>query len=239
MEQMETRCCAWVNEVLQPALELAVGEVLGKRPDGRAWLEYERDEASHSPVLFFHYPCAFGDGSAYIRRFVKLEFGSLTDQRPTGAHPVRPWLADVLPAEMAAMGCEVIALEVERSFWEKATILHAEHHRDLATPMPGRYSRHYADLAALATSVHAGKAMASDALRQRVVVWKDRFFARSWARYDLAMPGTFKLLPPAERLGELERDYQEMGEMFLDDPVKLSAIMAVLKTLEDQINQGA
>ena len=239
MEQMETSCCAWVNEVLRPALELAVCEVLGKRPDGRAWLEYERDEASHSPVLFFHYPCAFGDGSAYIRRFVKLEFGSLTDQRPTGAHPVRPWLADVLPAEMAAMGCEVIALEVERSFWEKATILHAEHHRDLTRPMPGRYSRHYADLAALATSVHASKALASDELRQRVVIWKNRFFARSWARYDLAKPGTFKLLPPVERLGELERDYKEMGEMFLDDPVKLSAIMAVLKTLEDQINHGA
>jgi hypothetical protein len=49
------------------------------------------------------------------------------------------------------MGCDVVALEEERAFWEKATILHAEHHRDLKTPMPGHYSRHYAEAAGTAT----------------------------------------------------------------------------------------
>jgi hypothetical protein len=136
------------------------------------------------------------------------------------------------------MGCEVVALEVERSFWEKATILHAEHHRELRTPMPLRYSRHYADLAALASSPFAERALASPGLRARVVAWKDRFFARTWARYDLARPGTFRLLPPDERLPELERDYREMGEMFLDEPVPFSSLTNVLRALEDQINRG-
>ena len=84
------------------------------------------------PVLYFNYPCEFPEGAAYIRRQVKLEFGSLTDQHPTGRHRVSPWLVEVLSGEMKEMGCEVVALEMERAFWEKATILHAEYHRDTA-----------------------------------------------------------------------------------------------------------
>ena len=199
------------------------------------WLEFQRDVASHSPVLLFHYPCTIGDGLNYIRRNVKLEFGSLTDQRPTGRHVVRPWLSDIV---RGVGGCEVVALEIERAFWEKATILHAEHHRDPTVLMPDRYSRHYADVAALAGTTAAAAALSDVALRQRVVDWKAKFFARSWARYDLAVPGTFRLVPPDSRLAELERDYAEMRQMFLDDPVDFPDMMAALRELEQRINQG-
>jgi hypothetical protein len=176
------------------------------------------------------------EGTNYIRRWVKLEFGSLTDQRPVGQHRVRPWLADILPAPLVEMGCDVVALEVERAFWEKATILHAEHHRDLATPMPGRYSRHYADVAAMANRPETERALADDALREGVVGWKSRFFARGWARYDLAVPGTFRLVPPPARVAELARDYQEMLDMFLDAPASFDVILETLHRLEVRIN---
>lgn len=236
MEKLESRCAQWVRDQLQPGLERAICDVLGHRENGAAWLEYEVDVGSHSPVLYFHYPCQFDKGSAYIRRVVKLEFGSLTDQRPTGDHRVRPWLAKTLPESMQDMGCQVIALDVSRAFWEKATILHAEHHRDLDTPMPPRYSRHYADLAELAQSTHALAAVQDGPLRERVVIWKEQFFPRTWARYDLARPGTFRLLPPGKRLAELERDFLEMREMFTGIPPTWSTILHTLRKLEEQIN---
>jgi len=239
METMETACCNWAKNVMQPVLESAVSDVLGPCADGGRWLEYERDETTHSPVLYFHYPSAFEDGMSYIRRSVKLEFGSLTDQSPTGIHAVSPWIAEVLPAGMREMGCDVVALDVKRSFWEKATILHAEYHQESGKPMTVRYSRHYADLAALANSSHADAALADSNLRQRVVDWKAQFFARTAARYDLAKPDTFRLVPPDARVPELEKDYNEMREMFLGDPPKFSVILAALEVLEDQINQGA
>ena len=76
-----------------------------------------------------------------------------------------------------------------------------------------------------------------DRLRQRVVDWKTRFFARAWARYDLARPGTFRLLPTQERMSELERDYKEMREMFIGEPLSFSVIMDILMELEKRINQ--
>jgi hypothetical protein len=150
--------------------------VLGPRADGQPWLEYQDDPATHSPVLLFHYPSSATAGFDYLPRSVKLEFGSLTEQRPVDLHPVRPWLAEELTQAFADWRCEVVALDVGRSFWEKATILHAEHHRDAALLLPPRYSRHCADTAALAhlPAVHA--TLADPDLRDRVVAWKARFF---------------------------------------------------------------
>src|SRR5580700_5978271 len=130
------------------------------------------DPATNSPVLLFHYPSAQPAGFAYLKRSVKLEFGSLTDQKPTGRHPVRPLAADVLPEAFSDWSCEVVALEVERSFWEKATILHTEYHRPTERPTPDRFSRHYADTAALARHPASAGAIDRHDLRERVVAWK-------------------------------------------------------------------
>ena len=64
------------------------------------------------------------------------------------------------------------------------------------------------DMAALARHGLAERALGRDDLRQRVADWKARFFTAKWARYDLAKPGTFRLVPPEFRLAELERDYR-------------------------------
>jgi hypothetical protein len=146
--------------------------------------------------VLFHYPSTQPTGFAYLARSVKLEFGSLTDQRPAKRHAIRPWMADAIAQGFEDWQCEVVALEVERTFWEKATILHAEHHRPQDKETPDRFSRHYADTAALALHAIAGPALAQHALRDRVVEWKSRFFASGWARYDLARPRTFHVVPP-------------------------------------------
>jgi len=78
-------------------------------------------------------------GFDYLGRSVKMEFGSLTDQRPVGTHRVLPWMAEEFPGPLQDFRCELVALELERTFWEKATILHAEHHRHPGQPMRDRF----------------------------------------------------------------------------------------------------
>ncbi|MGH6930210.1 MAG: nucleotidyl transferase AbiEii/AbiGii toxin family protein, partial [Dongiaceae bacterium] len=148
MKKAEAACAAAVNDQLRPALEKTAVEVLGNRSEG--WFQFAIDEASNSPVLLFHYPTTQPTGFAYLKRTVKLELGSLTDQQPTERHTVRPWIADVLEEAFDDWRCHVVALDVHRTFWEKATILHSEHHRPADKPTPDRFSRHYADTVALA-----------------------------------------------------------------------------------------
>lgn len=198
LAKAEAACGTAVRSQIGPAMETAVEGVLGKSE--RAWFEFLTDPNTNSPVLLFHYPSSQPAGFDYLKRSVKLEFGSLTDQQPVGRHPVRPWVAEVLPAAFPDWQCEVVALEVERSFWEKATILHTEYHRPAKRPTPDRFYRHYADTAALAKHPTASKAIDQHELRNRVVEWKSQFFGSSWANYDQAKPGTFRLVPPPSRL---------------------------------------
>jgi hypothetical protein len=234
MKAAEAACGRAVEHEIAPELETAVAAVLGKR-DGD-WFEFLTDAGTNSPVLLFHYATTQPPGFEYLKRTVKLEFGSLTDQQPTGRHAVRPWIAETIEAAFPDWTCEVVALEVERSFWEKATILHAEYHRPPEKATPDRFSRHYADTAALARHPGAAVAVGHDDLRRRVVEWKAQFFASSWASYDLAKPGTFRLVPPPERLAALTRDYQAMRRMYLEEPPGFDDVIAVLAQLEAQIN---
>ncbi len=82
---------------------------------------------------------------------------------------------------LADFQCELVALELERTFWEKATILHAEYHRDAAKPIRDRFSRHYSDTAAMATRAEIDPVLANNELLQHVADWKSRFFPSSWA----------------------------------------------------------
>jgi hypothetical protein len=235
MARAEVACGAAVRDQIRPVMEATVEGVLGKGE--RPWFEFLTDPHTHSPVLLFQYPSSQPSGFPYLQRSVKLEFGSLTDQQPAGRHEVRPWVADVLPEAFPDWRCEVIALEVERSFWEKATILHTEYHRPAEKPTPDRFSRHYADTAALARHPTAGRAIDQHDLRDRVVAWKGQFFGSSWANYDQAKPGTFRLVPPAGRLAALRRDYEAMRDMYLSEPASFDDILGTLAELEYRINQ--
>jgi hypothetical protein len=131
-----------------------------------------------------------------------------------------------------------VALEVERSFWEKATILHTEYHRPADKPTPDRFSRHYADTAAMAKHPAARHAIDLHDLRERVVEWKSQFFGSSWANYAEAKPGTFHFVPPDARQAALRRDYEAMRDMYLTEPVSFDDILATLTELERRINRA-
>jgi hypothetical protein len=234
--EMQRLCGVKAQDTIAPVLEAAIRTALGASGEGGSWLSYEVDTQAGSPILSFNYPAGQTTGFTYVRRDVKLELGSLTDQQPVGQHAVRPWVAEEFPAVFADWRCEVIALELPRSFWEKATILHAEYHRPEAQPTPARYARHYSDLARLLEHPSAAVFMADKALCARVAGWKSRVFARGWARYDLARHGEFRLVPPAHRQAALAADYAVMRPMFLREPPPFAQVMQRLAAAEQTIN---
>jgi hypothetical protein len=236
LARMHAQCGERTRMFMMPRLEKAIVEHLGVRKGREPWLRYEDDPVARSPVVHFEYPSAEGGGFDYLRREVKLELGSLTDQRPTEQHAVQAWVVDDFPAAFTDWNCQVTALELPRTFWEKATILHAEHHRPEEQATPDRYARHYADMARLLEHAIAGAMLADHALCARVVEWKNRVFARQWARYDLAKPGTFRLLPTAARLAPLARDYAQMRAMFLASPPEFDSVLGVLEAAERTLN---
>lgn len=234
--EMQRLCAAKVQEVLVPRLAAAITTQLGP-PVADQWLRFELDEDAKSPVVYFRYPTLQPAGFTYLRREVKLELGTLTDQQPTGRYAVQPLIATPYPQLFDDWQVEVTALELERTFWEKATILHSEFHRPPDQPTPLRYSRHYFDMTRLLAHSQASRFLSDHEQCARVVDWKSRVFARGWARYDLARPGSFRLVPPAERQAALAQDYAEMRSMFMSEPPPFAQLMERLAQAEATINK--
>lgn len=236
--ELEKACAAAVQQTWQPLLEKSIQAALGRSSERGNWLAYQFEEVSRSPVLFFAYPGALPRGIAYIAREVKIEFGSLTDQRPKGRHSIQALVGELAPEAFTDFKADVIALELERTFWEKATILHAEFHRPADKPMKDRHARHYADFAALWRHDLAKDARRRLDLLERVRAHKSRFFSSSWANYALAVPGTFRLVPPAHRVEGLRADYDAMRQMFLNEPAPFAEVLAILREAEAELNQS-
>ena len=153
---------------------------------------------------------------------VVLEPGTHAEFIPRGTYTITPFAAEQFPQLFDEPGCR-LRRSRRSEFLEKATILHAEHHRPTAKPLLPRHSRHYYDLA-------------DRALPERVVRHKSDFFSSGWARYDLAMPGTFRLVPPEVRLPDLRRDYEATKVMLFSEPPAMDELLAVLARLEAEIN---
>jgi len=234
-KEMQRLCGVSARETISPLLEAAIRDALGSPPGGE-WLSYEDDQHTHQPILHFQYPTTRATGLSYVRRAVKLELGSLTDQQPVGRYAIRPWVAEEFPSLFSDWRCEVIALDLARTFWEKATILHAEYYRPQSLPIPDRYARHYSDLTRLLEHPSAAAFAADKVLCARVVEWKSRVFPRGWARYDLAQHGTIRLAPPGPRQVSLASDYRAMRPMFLSEPPPFETVMSQLSDAERAIN---
>jgi hypothetical protein len=127
-------------------------------------------------------------------------------------------------------------LAAERTFWEKATVLHMWHHAPAEKQFRDRLSRHYYDVVRLYEH-ELGKAAIKDTeLLLKVARHKEVFFPAAWARYADARPGTLRLVPPDGRLLELEQDYRKMQEMIFGEAPSFEHLVEVLREIERQVN---
>jgi hypothetical protein len=185
-------------------------------------------------VIELRYPAAFPD--TYLRPELRLEIGPLAAWLPHEERTLTCYAADAFPQIFEQPEFAVRVIRAERTFWEKATILHHEAHRPAGNPLPPRYSRHYYDLARMAASPVKDAALADTGLLADVVAFKQRFYRRAWARYELAVRGTLRLVPGEETLKALEADYRAMAHMIFGQTPAFAEIVAQLRALEAEIN---
>jgi hypothetical protein len=124
-------------------------------------------------------------------------------------------------------------LSVERTFWDKVTILHALHH---GTKLLPEMSHHFYDTAMLAEKGIDDAAMTAADLLAQVVLNKSFLFADKKASYGTAMLGSLRLLPTDELRERLSADYAAMAEMFMGTPPSFDDFMTAIGALEVKLN---
>lgn len=195
-------------------------------------LQIEVDE-HETQTVNFTYPKLFGEDS--ILPMVRLEIGALAAWTPTTQSEIISYAAQQYGRIFQNPSTSVLTVMPERTFWEKVTILHKEAFRTNGN-FPARYSRHYYDLFCMDASPVKAAAFRNLDLLARVVTFKDRFYPAGNAHYDLAKPGTMRLLPPEDCLPVLRDDYAHMRNMLFGEIPSFEEIMTCIARLEKEIN---
>lgn len=184
--------------------------------------------------ILIRYPKAFSLDA--IQPEVRLEIGPMAAWFPQSIQTIRPYAAEHYPDIFKMPSVQVRTIDAERTFWEKATILHQEAHRVPEKPLPPRYSRHYYDLYRMALSPVRDSALRRLDLLEDVVAFKQRFYRSPWAMYEAAKPGSFRLLPPEYNRKSLVEDYARMRTMLFGLVPDFADIEQGLAELEQGIN---
>ncbi|MCX6119677.1 MAG: nucleotidyl transferase AbiEii/AbiGii toxin family protein [Proteobacteria bacterium] len=186
-------------------------------------------------TLLFEYPSIASKGG-YIRPIVKIEMGARSEHWPVSNRNIQSYAKDALKEKTFEDRVMVRVLNAERTFWEKATILHQYAHLPEEKDVPPRLSRHYYDFFQLLNSTVKEKALSDISLLERVGIHKSIYFASAWANYGAARKGTLKLAPPTRILEELEKDYTLMEPMFFRAIPEWQLILKTIGEFESEFN---
>lgn len=220
----------FVRDRILPTLSLSFSDLIG----GEGRIEMSQD----GEKVWLHYPSSLDCTLDYIQDTVLLEFGGRNVTEPNEPYTIKPFLADEVP-ELEYPSARVMVLAPQRTFWEKATLIHVACNRQ-RTGGVNRLSRHWYDLVMLGQSEIGSEAMSNRVLLQDVVAHKQLFFNASYAHYEDCLSGRFRLVPDPAHLSEWKQDYEEMiaAGMFEVAPPTFAKIVDTLKSYEDHINRN-
>lgn len=239
LKKLAAACQNTVTEKLEPALRRSFRAVLAQ--EGWALEPTVKDDGQIS--LRFQYPQSLSaedyGGLSYVRPQVVLEIGARFDQEPSVEAKITSYAAEQFPDLFKHPDTTVRALAFERTFWEKATILHAENGRPLEGGIPPAWrqvSRHAYDLVMMDRGDAAERALGRLDLLEAVARHKEALFSAGWANYDKAKPGSLQLVPTGDFARAVERDYGEMRPMLFGTPPSYEEMLGTLEKLENRIN---
>lgn len=226
-KEANARAEIFLAERFCPTIKEGLSQELGRVAD------VHMDEEEKQTVIFA-YPKLFSNAGTL--QVIRLEIGALAAWTPAKPAEIVPYAAEYYPDVFEQKGTDILTVAPERTFWEKATILHHEANRPEYLEMPQRYSRHYYDLYRMAMTPVKETAFSQLDLLRKVVDFKMKFYPRAWAKYPEAVPGTLKLIPPEYRLVSLKEDYDSMKDMLYGDIPTFDTVIAVVQELEKEIN---
>lgn len=229
IKESQDRLFQYLKEEFLPVFRKEFSEALGR--DINAYIG-EDDPGT----VKFAYPRFYEDSS--ILQEIRLEIGALAAWTPTQQAEVTPYVAECYPQVFKMPSTRILTTTAERTFWEKATILHQEAHRPEGSKVPERYSRHYYDLYCMAHRGILEKALQQKDLLLQVAEFKRKFYPRKWAEYERASVGTLSLIPAPHNQERLRADYSKMRAMIYGDYPSFDEIIEYITIMEQIINNG-
>lgn len=229
-KSIRKRLPIWVSET---ALPIIAAHLLETGAPGIAEAEAEKILISYEPLA---------TGSGYVRPEVLLEFGARSTGEPSLVHEIGCDATEFVEGIIFPTARPRV-MRAERTFWEKATAIHVfcAQQRD----RPGRFARHWHDLARLDEAGFAEAALVDRELAYEVARHKAMFFPEKDADkrpvdYLAAVTGGLRLVPEGHALELLAGDYDHMvaDGLLLAKAEPFKALITRCRDLEIRANRG-
>ena len=235
-DRFNKKAVADTSEFLSTIFAPQMEETMRSLLDADISIRMDPDDREQCTVNFY-YPHVFS--SSYLRPEIRLEIGPLAEWVPSHPVTITSMVAEQYPSVFEKTSTVVPTVDVERTFWEKTTILHKTAASYEQKGIPGRYARHYYDLYQMSRSDVKEKAFARKELLDQDIKFKLKFYYAKNASYETAKIGTMRLVPCEEAIKELSIDYDHMKEMIYGHKPSFTEIMESIAVLEKEINSLA
>jgi len=191
------------------------------------------DELDNQTICF-KYPQSFTD--TVILQVIRLEFGVLAEPVPSNYKEIKNYVSEAYPNLFKETLIYVKAVDIQRTFFEKITILHREAYR-VNGNYPMRYSRHFYDLYQMINQNIGIEALEHLDILGKVVYFKKKFYPCKWAMYDSVLEGKCNLIPSDQVIKVFSKDYEEMKGMIYGVYPSFEEIITTLTNYESILNE--
>ena len=236
LEALKTAAQVCVRSEILPSLKALFAESL---PEELMWtLEPDPSDAD-GQTLLFAYPTVFRDHPGYVRQIVKIEMGARSDTEPSEIADIESVIGEMFPGMLSDGRIPVRAVRPERTFWEKAMLLHEETFRtNERSPRKKYMARHYYDLFQLIRRGVADRAADDPDLFRRIAEHREIYFRYAWVDYRTLKPGSLRLVPMENQMADWKADYTGMQrEMFYGEVPTFDEVMKAVGEFQQRFNE--
>lgn len=234
ISQLYKTAAQFIDETFIPELRQRLEQSLPKMN----WRLQPHRRGEDNNIILFKYQKLIHDSKNphYTSPEVQIEIGVRAEHDPAEKRVVQPYIAGEFPLIFEQPTTQVKVLCARRTFWEKATIYHAEFSKPADQLMRQHYARHAYDLHQLLHSDEGKEALHAHDLLKKVCEHKAHFHASAHVDYTAAYTGDLKVFPQGSRQQELADDYAAMRDFFMSEPPAFADILKSLQTIEQQTN---
>ena len=233
-----------VGKLRKSARQFVVGEFKNQLVDnitkvlgGHEW-EMKSEKIDRLVHLKFYYPQSLTSTnylSDYVLPSVKLELDARAAIQPHKIISITPFIAAYFENQFTEKSCQIETVTIERTFWEKAALLHRVFIKQ--ANLPERFSRHCYDVFQLAQQQKIKRVLNKKELLQEVIDHNKIFYEQTDKIYRGALTGQLRLIPKVNLLKDLENDYQKTKVMIFHSEPSFSTIVNKLTNLQRLINK--
>ena len=179
------------------------------------------------------------DNSQYIKPRVLIEIGARSMAEPFTIKNLQSFIGAAFPNfPFADKPFPASIVLPERTFLEKAFLMHEEFAKPSVEIRSNRMSRHLYDLEKLSHTIFATNAINDTQLYKTVLLHRKKFIGLKGFDYNSLLPATINFCPPEALHSMYENDYKSMqATMIYEKSLPFAILLEQIQKLNEKFRQ--